>query len=445
MTVAGPIHSPAVGRQRPRAFERAMPTAMAFGIPASSGFSLEIVGTLYASDLLAVIALGLLLAAGRNAVPVLELRIWLAGLACWLLSQVVTDIVRGTPAADFLRGWANLTLTPVYLIVAYLLFRRDLMLVRAWIAGMAVGVVVTVATGNAAFATGLFGADTWKFYFSVVATNAVFLVFSSPRLHRRYLIASMLMVLLAAVSIFSASRSGGALFLLTAVAGLVIALIGRPPGHARQPSILTMGTILLLGLACSVGLIQLYGIAAELGWLGQATLDRHLLTASRDYDGFLGIMLGGRAEHLVAWRVIGESPVIGYGSWAKDWNHYLDYLVLAGQPGMLQSEAFLATRTPLIPSHSYLTGSWIQAGFAGALFWTGVLCFVVPFIARVLFIRHPLSTFMAYTAMLMVWNIFFSPFGGLGRMTAMASLAMLLAFAAAVMPGGGRFWGRRWR
>jgi hypothetical protein len=68
----------------------------------------------------------------------------------------------------------------------------------------------------------------------------------------------------------------------------------------------------------------------------------------------------------------------------------------------------------LIPTHSHIFGSWVEAGILGALFWFWILKLIVSSMARVTG-NEPLLPVFAYISFLFVWNIFFSPFGAEGR------------------------------
>ena len=107
-------------------------------------------------------------------------------------------------------------------------------------------------------------------------------------------------------------------------------------------------------------------------------------------------MLGGRPEILVSSRAVLDSPILGHGSWAKDfkYNEMLnDLLIEQGK-----RENYLQDLDPdwrgLIPVHSHLMGAWVWAGILGAIFWAYIFWLVIKGIVRVSILRPPWRQFM---------------------------------------------------
>jgi O-antigen ligase len=147
----------------------------------------------------------------------------------------------------------------------------------------------------------------------------------------------------------------------------------------------------------------------------------------RQAQGDLGVLLGGRSEILIASQAIMDSPLIGHGSWAKDPHYSYLYAELKFGPNG-GDIPFL--RNELIPSHSVIFGAWVESGIVGALFWAGVLILVAKVLLRLFSSDDPLVPVIAFIGFLMLWDIFFSPFGADRRFT----LAFFVVLMTLVYP-----------
>jgi len=176
------------------------------------------------------------------------------------------------------------------------------------------------------------------------------------------------------------------------------------------------------GVAAAVwGISAIYVGGAQRGWFGEEALQKYEIQSSGD----AGILLGGRNEFLAAGSAIRDSPVIGHGSWAKDPKYkaiLYDRLAELGYRRMgpeLESD--------VIPSHSYVFGAWVESGIVGAVFWCWVLWVTASALLRASG-REPLFPFFAFIALLLIWNLLFSPYGAGERFTATYSVYAMVLF-----------------
>lgn len=110
------------------------------------------------------------------------------------------------------------------------------------------------------------------------------------------------------------------------------------------------------------GATAIYGTAVESGLLGRDALVKY-----RDQtSGEVPLILGGRSESLVAVQAIADSPVLGHGSWARDRRYVELHHAIKVEYGLPVFDAERGKRD-LIPTHSYLLGSWVEGGFLGGL------------------------------------------------------------------------------
>jgi O-antigen ligase len=169
---------------------------------------------------------------------------------------------------------------------------------------------------------------------------------------------------------------------------------------------LALVTSIILGVA---GTAWAYQYAASAGILGDEAKDKY----EHESSGKFGVLLGGRPDLLGSIPAIYDSPILGHGSWAKDWTYLKaerEALLLMGY-----KEAFGITREEIIsgtiPAHSYLLQAWVWAGIVGALFWAWVFVFTARAFMRIYPPTAALLPLFSFVALFLLWEILFSPFG----------------------------------
>ena len=213
-------------------------------------------------------------------------------------------------------------------------------------------------------------------------------------------------------------RSLGGISLIAAGYITLCAVVGR-----RRSAVPQSNSRPLLGLAfvaiAGLSVLVLYSAAASQGLLGPEAQKTY-----HDQAGAFGVILGGRPEALVSTQAILDSPVIGHGSWAKD-PFYADLLV-ERQKSLGYEVNPMYVDNDLIPAHSYLLGAWVWAGFVGAVFWFAVAAIAAWLLATLYSLHVELAPLLTLSAILLLWDIAFSPYGFSGRITAPFELALCL-------------------
>lgn len=388
-----------------------------FLVPLLLAVDFNLGGRLFLSEIVLVLALPFLLdQARRRGVSRVPLKVVGLGLI-WLIGQVVTDLVRMTPEADWTRGWSKIVFLLVNLASLALLI--DGRWRRIWLfgAGLAVGEAVQFYVHPSAYAIG----DPWKFGLGPAVSLGGALLASWPSVYRRPLASAGILLALAVVNLQMDFRSmAGVCFL----AGVGVLLAGRSDGvHVRRSSRRRAALITCISVLGGLGFVQLYQHAAQGGALG--------VRAQTKYDAqqsSLGILLSGRPEITVAARAIRDSPIIGHGSWAKD-PKYVQMLF-----SELRNAGYRGTTVPLsqdlIPTHSHLFGAWVEAGIAGAIFWLWALGLVVSVLPRLHGLADERVPLLAFLGVSFLWDVLFSPFGAERRVIVpYCLLALLLAQA----------------
>ena len=121
-----------------------------------------------------------------------------------------------------------------------------------------------------------------------------------------------------------------------------------------------------------------------------------------------------------------DSPIVGHGSWAQDIHYVILNLARQQQQGV---HVNIDLSNPLIPTHSHLTGAWVEGGIFGGLFWIWALWITLKGLYAVLKRPTPLTGFISFVAISLLWDIFFSPFGLDLRFVTAAHLYLMMLVA----------------
>jgi hypothetical protein len=384
-----------------------------FVIPGLAFLRVEVGGVLYATDLCLLGALPFVVFRHRRWLQIkrIQITVWLGLL--WLAAQVLTDVIRQSPVEDYSRGWSKILLTVTHFATIAVLIRQSQRRFILYGAGLALGGVLTFFVSPTFYA----GDYPWKFGLGAPVTILVCLI--AGMLGRRSRIAAVTMITaIGAVNLYLGYRSLGAV----CVASAIYSYFHLSPrlGDRRLRKLQTV--LAAAGLAAGVwGISAIYAHAVQRDWFGEEALQKYEMQSSGD----AGVFLGGRNEFLAASSAIRDSPIIGHGSWAKDPKYkaiLYDRLAELGYRNMggeLESD--------LIPSHSHLFGAWVESGIVGAVFWCWVLWLTGSTLVRVSG-PEPLFPFFAFIALLLIWNVLFSPYGADERFTATYFVYAMILF-----------------
>ena len=380
---------------------------LVFLIPCLQFVQIKVIGVLNGSDLL-LLAAYVYLAFRKEIRITTPVGKWFVVLcSLWLVSQCVTDIVRHSAFVDYARGWSMIGLTLIGFVVLYTLLygRPRRLMLYGW--GLVVGSALTFFISPSDYAI----SEPWKFGISLPVSLAVFLFVSNEKYSGHWPIT--LSAIVGVINIFKGTRGLGGVCLAAALYLLVSRFLSRKGTESRKlktGSIVTLAASIILGIA---GVVWAYQRAASTGILGEEARQKYEDQSRGDY----GVLLGGRPDLLGALPAIYDSPILGHGSWAKDWIYYamevraLDALGYIGSAEISWDEF----REGLIPAHSYLLQAWVYAGIAGALFWGWIFVVTARVLMRVFppsVVLLPVASFMACS---LLWDILFSPYGATER------------------------------
>lgn len=377
-----------------------------FLIPAVLFAQIDAIGRLFVSELLLLAMLPLLLLRQGQLLRIQTVQRVLAFGVVWLLGQIVTDLIKETPFADYSRGWSKIGfLLTTFMALSMLLLNRGRKQILLFGFGLAVGLISLIVHPGANDSS---SDSLWKMAPGQAASLAVALTLSTAWAQRFRSFAPLVMLLLAALNMVLLARNlSGTCFITAVYLGLQAVI--RTRGIKRRDVPVRMQLLVVLVVCVSAGLLSsVYGGLASGGYLGEDARAKYKLQSENKY----GILLGGRSEILVSSQAVFDSPIIGHGSWAKD-RHYVALYV------RLQKEANRAEDRPdktiftsgLIPSHSHLMGAWVESGICGAIFWVFVIVFIMGVARDCLFSNEAMSPAVAFCSLSFLWDILFSPFG----------------------------------
>jgi hypothetical protein len=163
----------------------------------------------------------------------------------------------------------------------------------------------------------------------------------------------------------------------------------------------------------------LYKYFLEEGFFGGNEIKKYQEQSAGNY----GLIVGGRSEILISLKAVSDSPILGHGSWAKSSYYSTLFKELKLSNGY---------RTPvdensdnIIPTHSYIMGSWVEAGILGFIFWALILLNLFNFFSSKKYSFHS-SILNIFLFTNLLWDIFFSTLGYHGRILAGFELALLI-------------------
>lgn len=401
----------------PREKPEPMLAVFAFVAPLFLWAEISLVGRLFISELILIGLLPfLLLARGRMLAGPLPRTFLLLAFA-WLLAQVVTDMVRATPFVDYSRGWSKIAFSMLNFMAIYLLTYGNRQRLVLFGLGIVFGGYLAFLINPSEYSI----AQPWKFGVGEPTTLLFAIIVLWYPIVRIPLMPTLFICAVGALNLYLGSRSLAGITIVTALYILLQHIVARRQAVPARFSPLRSLAFLLFGLMVTSAFLNLYGVVASQGLLGEFAREKY----ESQSTGVFGILFGGRTEIFVSTQAIADSPIIGHGSWAKDPR----YSVLLLELDNLGYEVnqYLA-ESELIPTHSHLFGAWVEAGIVGAIFWLWLAFLAFRVMSNLFLVREPLSPLITLVGFLLIWDILFSPFGAQRRVIT-PYYAVLLMFA----------------
>ncbi len=388
-----------------------------FLVPATIAFQVDVGSQIFLAELILPCVAAIVFLRRRVARLSRDLSLVMKIGCAYFLCQFASDLWNETLYEQYSRGWARILLFLLNLASIYIIVNNNRSRLILFCLGFALGRVwITFA--------GLEGdVIPWKIGLAKpVAMLVILLCVVLPMsVTSRSYVSALALACLGLFDILMDFRSHGSVLLLASMILLTSTFIRKQPGKRPTMRLHTaLGLLLgvtIAGLAAS----EFYRHAATSGWLSENATNKFKMQVE---DADAPLIIAGRSEVLVYFEAIFDSILIGHGSWPRN-AYYADMLAerrfdrgLSNSPAQAADDA--------IPLHSHIFGSWIEAGLVGGLFWANILLLIVRSLLRSSEGRSELRPLYLYGAMLLAWDILFSPFSGFRRLETALLLVILL-------------------
>lgn len=362
---------------------------LAFVVGALSKTTVNIIGNLYLSEIIALIGV-IIVGAPTIMRRTMHQTVIISGLTLVLVGLVLADIQNATAPSDMLRGWAN----PVFSIISILflvnLFTRNERAILFWLAGAALARIVIVDQDQ--ISEILAESNGFKARIAPVLIPVFLIVaFQISRFAKNANI--LLFATVGFAFVFLGARSDGLFFLATAAVMSMMLLKRGAQRYAFASILIAMGYILYIAYV---------EYTLKSGQISNSF--NQLSRAQNPYNPF-ELLRQGRSEAFVALAAVRDAPLLGHGSWAKDtFGNYSELLsLIKGWNNVNYST--------IIVSHSVLLTAWLWGGIIAL---TGVLMMYVSSARRAIAVIRHLDLWRPILIFLLIqtsWHFLFSPFG----------------------------------
>jgi hypothetical protein len=370
-----------------------------------SGFRFRFVGDFYVGEILAVlIVLDNTLNRKRSVSSRTNLDKY---LYFWLIFQLISNLVNST---SFVKA-ATISGS---VIITFMVFKAVYILA---IRGYSINKTLMCIFLGQAFAGFLQPKDYgnfngWKYQYGYFL--GAFLVFFLAEKSRIFL-CQITLILLSVFSVANSARSLAAFFLIT----FFISILGINSSQSIRTSpkiAIKLGGILLLLISIYAGYVG----AAKAGYFGAKELTRANKLTATVYGP-----LAGRSEIFYTIKAISQKPLLGYGGDPLVSNNLLLETASELYSAGVRSEGGLNKTPDTLPLHSIILNTAVFAGIPATLIWIHVLLLSSRFILRMHFLSASDRIMLTLISLSQIWNILFSPYGALLRLTISGSIAFL--------------------
>jgi O-antigen ligase len=321
---------------------------------------------------------------------------FLIALAISLFGFFLSDWITNNSTANFLRGWAKLVFLILDVVALGFASYENPWNIWWFNVGLGVGgMIKSLIVGD------IFGADNWKGQFSP-AISLLLLICTSPIPNQKIL--AWLIGLFGLVNMYVDARS---LALQCLIVSFIIwfKLKNSFRFSWRKIIIPTVSIFLLLLLIYSQS---------------QSTFTNRRET-SNTVRG---------AGYQIAFKAIWDSPIIGYGSWAKNRELAKEYIDLTRHTYNTYTMPKI-DEIENIPAHSQILQSWVEGGILGITFFTlyGYRLVQALFHLVVQKSYNQFFPLFIFNFLISLWHLIASPFASAHRISVAVSVVMICILA----------------
>lgn len=320
----------------------------------------------------------------------------------WLLSALLSDLYRQTPFIDSMKGVVSILFLIVLLPFAYWSLYDK---IERWYYFVIGSIISSQLTYYLLTATTEFGStEIWKIYsFVPIFSGIAGILYNKGHFTFSYLV----FILFGIWALYNGSRNA---FLTCCITVVILAYINRfQSGNVVHELRQYKNRIFTLLISLSLGLMVInfsYDSLASGGYLGQKAYEKYYAQKNSKQG-----IASGRLEAIIAATLISESPIIGYGSFAKDRRNYVYNFMRKNnyeiKPGRFNVEEDSVEN--MLPRHSRIFGTWMWHGIGCGLFWIYILILFYRVLQSGCLLLYPqLLGFSIYTLCSEIWDTFFS-------------------------------------
>jgi hypothetical protein len=340
----------------------------------------------------------------------------LYALVGWLVIQLTTDGIRHIPITDMAKGIARI----VTFSAIFIFLWRYIIPHKTRVGGVLVGLGLSYIGIFYLYSDPLEVAEPWKWCWGPAATFGLIGGLLVTPLNSK-LLWRLVLIGLGVVHFAFNFRSFGAICLLSGVIPFLWPLVRPVPILIRC----------ILGVCGILGMAWGYGQLASGDLLGEAAEAKYRMQ-SKEGRGAFSYLSGGRPEYQASLKAISQSPVLGYGSWAK--HPEFVYELWDPEKGDFDIRRMAnALELGVIPSHSHLLGAWVDGGILPGLLWACLWVYVFYHLNRQDWTMDPTDAVTLMFGVGLLWSIMFSPFGSGNRL--MTALSICIVFHRVLRAG----------
>lgn len=320
----------------------------------------------------------------------------------WLVSAIITDLYRQTPIIDMIKGLTSQLFLISLVPFAYWVLHDKLSRWFYFYIGTIVSSQLTYyfLTSQTEFGS----TEIWRTY-SYLPLMVGCSIISYWKGHHNF---SFVVLLAVGVWIlFGGSRNA---FLICCMSVVVLYYIDKlncqniiSNIYAYQKKMVVLVFSMMIGV---FAFTSFYETLAENGSLGEKAQEKYY----KQKNSSAGLA-SGRLEAIMDVDLISKSPIIGYGSFAKDKENYVyKYYVehnVDFNPAMFDRD--IDSVENMLPRHSRFFGMWMWHGIGAGIFWIFIIYLFIKTLRNGSLLLYPkLLCLSIYTMFTELWNNFFS-------------------------------------
>lgn len=322
----------------------------------------------------------------------------------WALGITLSDLYNVSTVLNSLKGLVSVILLILVLPVAYWSLADNPIRILYYILGLSLSSILNFYFQTADSLDEV-GTDVWQVYafkFLAIALASTYFFYGKRKSGYTILVGYGLW------SLFHSSRNIFVIFILSSVIIAFIYFIYDKNCSTYNDQKMFNNRLIPLSiilLTTFVGIKGSYEFLASSGILGEDARNKYIMQKNSSIG-----LASGRSDFFIAWEMIKKSPIIGYGSYAKDRHEeaYKAAVKLGIEDGSSYSQSKVMNK--FIPGHSHILGAWVYNGILSIFFWLYTLYLIVLFFRKSLFYDIQITPLMVIWCISSIWTILFSPF-----------------------------------